>query len=218
MEQTRKIGLLEFNLTSFIWCLTLPVVAFVLVLSLGPVLNVNNLGSPLSRESLSQFLQYYNSHMVNEGLQIFLNNFTAVLVMVYFTPLALGIRQIWEKWRCRKVSISVFEKNLLFLFPGLFLIRQAINVALVLNNFSANINKSVVVTLAGIILPHGLPELISFSLAGAVGMEVTRKLLFSSSTGKLVGLKELGLLLFLTASCAFLEVFLTPRVFMLLMS
>lgn len=90
--------------------------------------------------------------------------------------------------------------------------RLLIFIAVVTGSLSFGIGKNIILTLAGIILPHGLPELLVFSLAGAAGMEITRKMLSKGRT-KLFSVKLLGLLLLLTAGCAFVEVYFTPKVF-----
>ncbi len=217
MEQTRKNPLMEIDLPCLMWCFCLPVFTFVIAIVLAVVFADTRIGGSLTNESLRRFLDYYDRHQVTEFIVILLNNYIAVLLLVYFTPIALGLKDGWGKWRNKKAGISVFEKILLYLFPGLFLMRQAINIAIIIKDLSGIINKNIVITLAGIILPHGLPELLAFSLAGAIGMGVTRKLLFTPVSGRLVGGKALGILLIFIASCAFLEVYLTPRVFAAIM-
>ena len=218
MEQAKRISFIKVNSTCFAWCFGLPVFAFMIALSLVAGLSGGEPGAALTARSLREFLNYYNTHVVDEFLKIFLNNYLAVLVIVYFTPLVLGLRKILEKCRNKQITLSKFDKVLLYLFPGIFLVRQAVNIAIIANSLASHINKNVIVTLTGIILPHGLPELLAFSLAGAVGMEVTRKLLFSTSQGRLVSGKVLGSLVVFIALCAFLEVYFTPKVFAVIMS
>jgi hypothetical protein len=174
-------------------------------------------GISITVHNLKQFLEYYDKYLFREFFQIFFNNYFAVLVLVYFTPLFIGIRGLWQKWSNKHSEISVFEKLILYLFPGLFMVRQAVNIAVISSGLSGYINKNVIITLTGIILPHGLPELLAFSVAGAIGMEVTRKMLFSQSSGRLVSGKVMILLGLFTALCAFMEVYFTPKIFALLM-
>ncbi len=217
MEQTRKEIFRDFNPTFFIWCLALPVFVFIITLSLANSGSSIEPVASLNGNKIRQFLNYYETYLVDEFVEIFFNNYAVLLVIVYFTPIVLGLRRVWEKWRGKELTLSSLEKSLLYLFPGIFLARQAVNIAITVNALSVQINKNVVITLAGIILPHGLPELLAFSLAGAIGMEVTRKML-STASGTLVNMQVMCLLCIFTALCAFLEVSFTPRVFALLMA
>lgn len=218
MEQATKTWSFGFNYTFFGWCLGLPVSAFIITLFLTATFSVGNTGVTITNHNLQEFINYYDQNSVGECLKIFLNNFCAALVVVYFTPFILYLRQSWEKWRNVEISLSPVEKLVLYIFPGLFLIRQAVSIAFVLNNLSWQINKNVILTFMGIILPHGFPELLAFSLAGAVGMEVTRKLLLSPSTEGIVSARTLSVLLVFIAFCAYVEVYLTPKFFALIMS
>jgi len=211
------------NPVFFLWCLSLPLLAFVFTVFLLSAFSavfpasVSN-GTLVDSRSLQEFLAYYDTHLVREFLEIFLNNYFAALVLIFFTPVILVLRRVWQKWRGRDCVVSVFEKNLLYLFPGIFLIRQAVYMASILSGFSVSIDKNALLILAGILLPHGLPELLAFSMAGALGMEVTGKLLSAISPGKLVRMRTLGLLLLATVFCAFVEVYFTPRIFVAVMS
>lgn len=202
----------------FIWCLMLPIAALVFSLIMLWFFNGNNSTGMLTENMVSSFLQYYDNNRLHEGLRIFLNNYLAVLVIVYFTPVVLWFRYLWQVYRKKQASVTLFEEVILYLFPALFLVRQAVNIAVITDNLSLDIGKSVFLTLAGIILPHGLPELLVFSFAGAIGMEITRRLLSIQGSTKLFNAKLLVLLLFLTAGSAFVEVYFTPKIFALLMT
>lgn len=202
----------------FIWCLMLPTAALVFSLAVLWLFNGDNSAGNLTENMIKSFLQYYDNNGMREWIRIFLNNYLAVLVIVYFTPMVLWLRYLWQVIRKKESSVTVFEKVILYLFPALFLVRQAVNIAVITDDFSFDIGKNVLLTLAGIILPHGLPELLVFSLAGAVGMEITRKLLSIKENTRLFNAKLLGLLLLLTAGSAFVEVYFTPKVFALLMN
>ncbi|PKM83418.1 MAG: hypothetical protein CVU89_01350 [Firmicutes bacterium HGW-Firmicutes-14] len=215
MEQTRKLS--DINFTFFLWCFGLPVFSFIIALSLIASFSGAPSGISITVHNLKQFLEYYDTYLFREFFEIFFNNYFAVLILVYFTPLFVGMRRLWQKWSNKHTEITAFEKLVLYLFPGLFLVRQAVNIAVISSGLSGYINKNVIITLAGIVLPHGLPELLAFSIAGAIGMEVTRKILFSSSSGKLVSGNVLILLCLFTALCAFMEVYFTPKIFALLM-
>ena len=218
MEQIKKNFLKnDFNPVFFTLCFTGPVLAFLLTLWVISALSVGNGEVFLTAQRLREFVAYYDKYMVNEFLEIFLNNYFIILMLVYFTPLVLTLRKLWQRWRGREDEISAFEKGLLYLFPAIFLVRQAVTIALIINSMSASISKNILVTFLGIILPHGLPELVAVSMAGALGMEVTRKVLFSSASGRLVNGRILGLLCLFTALCAFVEVYFTPKIFTILM-
>lgn len=218
MEQVRNTHF-RCNSIFFIWCLGLPVLAFVITLSIISSFSAGtHAGASVTGQSLHEFLTYYDTHWADEFFKIFINNYCAVLILIYFTPITMGVRSIWEKFRKNEVEVSGFEKILLYLFPILFLIRQAVNIALILNNFSGQIDKNIYLTLAGIIMPHGIPELLVFSLVGALGMEVTRRHLSDPESGGLVRGGALGMMSVLVALCAFIEVYFTPRVFVYLMN
>lgn len=202
----------------FVWCLMMPTAALIFSLVVLWFFNDRNIPGTLTENMIYSFLQYYDNNRLHEGVRIFLNNYLAVLVIVYFTPVVLWLRYLWQVYRKKQASISTFEKSILYLFPALFLIRQAVNIAVVTDNLSLEIGKSVILTLAGIILPHGLPELLVLSIAGAVGMEITRRLLTMEGGTRLFNAKLMGLLLFLTAGSAFVEVYFTPKVFAMLMN
>jgi len=202
MMRKNSLNILVMPSVFFVWCLMLPTAALVFSLIT---------------------LWFFNGHnstgiLTENMIRIFLNNYLAVLVIVYFTPVVLWLRYSWQVYRKNQTSVTVFEKVILYLFPALFLVRQAVNIAVITGNLSFEIGKSMLVTLAGIILPHGLPELLVFSFAGAVGMEITRRLLSVRGRTKLLDSKLLGLLLFLTAGSAFVEVYFTPKVFVMLMT
>ncbi len=218
MELLKKnMSPVHFNPISFILCFGTPVLAFMVSLFIINSVTAAGGETSLTGQCLTEFLEYYDRYMINEFLTIFLNNYLIVLLLVYFTPVALVLRRIWLKFRQRDEEISAFEKVLLYLFPAVFLIRQAVNIAVILNGTSASISKSVLLTFTGIILPHGLPELLAVSLAGAIGMEVTRKVLYANVSGPLVKSGVLGLLCVFTALCAFVEVYFTPKIFSILM-
>lgn len=202
----------------FMWCLMLPSAALVFSLAMLWLFNGHNSAGNLKENMVRSFLQYYDNNRMREWMRIFLNNYLAVLVIVYFTPIVLWLRCLWQVFRKKESSVTVFEKVILYLFPALFLVRQAVNIAVITDDLSFDIGKNVLLTLAGIILPHGLPELLVFSLAGAVGMEITRRLLSIQESTRLFNAKILGLLLFLTAGSAFVEVYFTPKVFAMLMN
>lgn len=203
----------------FVWCLLLPTAVLIFTLAVIWLFTGSDSNGILSLNMINDFLRYYDRHRLDEGMQIFLNNYLAVLVVVYFTPATLWLRHLWHRYRSKKeTAVTTFEKIILYLFPAFFLVRQAINIAVVTGNLSFGIGKNLILTLAGIILPHGLPELLVFSLAGAVGMEFTRGLLSAKDQTRLISAKLLGLLMLLTAGCAFVEVYFTPKVFALLMT
>lgn len=202
----------------FVWCLMLPTAALVFSLSMLWFFNSHSGAGSLTENMINSFLRYYDNNGMREWMRIFLNNYLAVLVIVYFTPIVLWLRCLWQVFRKKESNVSAFEKVILYLFPALFLVRQAVNIAVITDNLSFDIGKNVLLTLAGIILPHGLPELLVFSLAGAVGMEITRRLLSIQGRTRLFNAKLLGLLLFLTAGSAFVEVYFTPKVFAMLMN
>lgn len=214
----RKYSLPVMPSIFFVWCLMMPTAALVFSLAVLWFFNGHNGTGNLTQNMISSFLQYYDNNGAHEWMRIFLNNYLAVLVIVYFTPVVLWLRYFWQVYRKKQTSVTVFEKVILYLFPALFLVRQAINIAVITDDLSFDIGKNVLLTLAGIILPHGLPELLVFSLAGAVGMEITRRLLSLQDGSGLFNVKLLGLLLFLTAGSAFVEVYFTPKVFAILMS
>ena len=218
MEHIKKNTLIiHFNPVFFTLCFGSPVFAFIVSLFIINALTAAGGEASLTSQCLREFLEYYDRYMANEFLKIFLNNYFIVVLLEYFTPLALLLRRVWQKFRNRNDEISAFEQVLLYLFPAVFLIRQAVNIAIILNGTSTSISKNVLLTFAGIILPHGLPELLAVSLAGAIGMEVTRKVLFSNVSGPLVKGRVLGLLGLFTALCAFIEVYFTPKIFSILM-
>ncbi|WP_418791619.1 stage II sporulation protein M [Phosphitispora sp. TUW77] len=218
MEQINKNALtVNFNPIFFLLCFGCPVFAFIISLFAINTLTTGGGEMFLTGQSLAEFLKYYNRYMVDEFLKIFLNNFFIIILLVYFTPITLVLRRGWQKFRNRDDEISSFEKVLLYLFPAVFLIRQAVNIAINLNGTSANISQNILLTFVGIILPHGLPELLVVSLAGAMGMEVTRKVFFTYTSGPLVKGWVLGLLGLLTALCALVEVYFTPKIFSILM-
>ena len=202
----------------FVWCLFLPTAALAFSLAMLWLFNGHNSAGNLTENMVNSFLQYYDNNGMREWMRIFLNNYLAVLVIVYFTPIVLWLRYLWQVFRKQQSSVTFFEKVILYLFPALFLVRQAVNIAVMTDNLSFDIGKNVLLTLAGIILPHGLPELLVFSLAGAVGMEITRRLLSIRENTRLFNVKLLGLLLILTAGSAFVEVYFTPKVFAMLMN
>ncbi|MBU7008404.1 stage II sporulation protein M [Phosphitispora fastidiosa] len=218
MEQIKQSALTDhFNPVFFTLCFGSPVCAFIVSLFIISAITASGGETSLTGQCLTEFLTYYDQYMVNEFLKIFSNNFFIVVLLVYFTPLALLLRRVWQKLRSRSDDISAFEKVLLYLFPAIFLIRQAVNIAVILNGTSTSISKNVMLIFTGIILPHGLPELLAVSLAGAIGMEVTRRVLFSNVSGPLVKARVLGLLGVFTALCAFVEVYFTPKIFSILM-
>jgi len=216
MEYVRKALAVNLNSKFFIWCFTLPIAAFVVTLSLGTVLADTVTQPGFNSRSVSEFLRYYDRYLLREFMIIFSNNYFAALVVVYFTPLALGLRRFWGRWRGKNTPLSRLEQALLYLFPAIFLVRQAVNIAVVLSGLAGPMSKNILVSFAGLILPHGLPELAAFSLAGALGMEVTHKLFNSVDSGRVVNARVLVILTTVFAFCAFLEVYFTPRVFALL--
>ena len=218
MMRKNSLNILVMPSVFFVWCLMLPTAALVFSLITLWFFNGHNSTGILTENMINSFLQYYDNNRLREGIRIFLNNYLAVLVIVYFTPVVLWLRYSWQVYRKNQTSVTVFEKVILYLFPALFLVRQAVNIAVITGNLSFEIGKSMLVTLAGIILPHGLPELLVFSFAGAVGMEITRRLLSVRGRTKLLDSKLLGLLLFLTAGSALVEVYFTPKVFVMLMT
>lgn len=225
MEYIRRALNININPAFLGWCLALPAAAFLVALLTAPSFSHPSASLPLSSQRLREFLSYYDIYRFKEFAVIFGNNFLAVVTVVYFTPLALSLRRVWERLRGRRTEVSMMEKNLLFLFPGLFLVRQAVYIALASCELASQIGRNVVITMIGIILPHGIPEFLVFSLAGAVGMEVTRKALTVSQgkgltvlPDKAVSSYTLGVLASAVAACALVEVCLTPKVFAVLMA
>jgi len=218
MELIKRTFSFGFNRVFFMWCFALPVAAFVITLFFTGVFADTAGGNQITNLGLKKFLAYYTANGINEFLVIFLNNYMAVLIIVYFGPVALWVRRQWERWRDRETALSALEKILLYVFPAVFLVRQAVNIAVIINGMAASINKNVILMFTGIVLPHGLPEFLVFCVAGAVGMEVTHKMLFSDSPGQIISGRVMLGLLVLIGACAFLEVYFTPRIFAALMS
>lgn len=216
MEQVDKKNLIKFNTRFFLWCISLPVVFFFVTLLFSALFFAGGIGNGLSRHTMAEFLNYYRENYVREFLKIFLNNSFVGLVMIYFTPFALFVRKVWEKHRDYNFPLSTRERLMLYSFPTVFLTRDAIRIALTVSDVSSQIQKDMFLTFLGIIFPHGLPELVALGLAGAVGMEVTRRHV-TNHAEKTPGLKVILFLIFLIGAAAFLEVRFTPVVFALLM-
>lgn len=216
MEQVDERSMPKFNLRFFLWCIGLPVLFFLVTMLLAALFSAGGLGNGLDRQALAEFVTYYRENYVGEFFKIFLNNSFVALVMIYFTPFALFIRKIWEKHKDYDFPLSHRERILLYAFPAIFLTRDAIRIALVVSDLSGRIQKDMVLTFLGIIFPHGFPELVALGMAGAVGMEVTRRYVTKQGE-KTPELKVLLFLIFAIAACAFLEVRFTPLVFALLM-
>lgn len=218
MEQIAKNRTENFNGTFLIWCIVFPVISFMGTLLLANYFTQGHPGEVITRKSLAAFLKYYEENHMTEFLTIFVNNSFSALVLVYFTPFILFVRRRWEKLRNYSIQLSGFEKLLLYSFPVMFLVREAVRIAMLVNGLSLQINKSLVLTFSGMLLPHGLPELIAFSVAGAFGMEVTKHCLTEPSFERAVGSRKIVLLIVTIGLCAYLEVSFTPRVFAILMS
>lgn len=216
MEYIRRALAVSENLTFFLWCFTVPVISFVMTLALGALLSDSVSQPAFTSRALGEFTGYYDRYFLREFTIIFLNNYLAALVVVFFTPIALWIRKLWERWRGNSTPLSPVERTLLFLFPALFLIRQSVNIGIILSGLAGDMSKNIVIAFTGLILPHGLPELAAFSMAGALGMAVTRELIKARPSERLIKGRILALLTAAIAFCAFLEVFLTPKVFALL--
>lgn len=216
MEISRNFRV-KLNSGFFIWCTSVPVLFFVITLLLAAVFSTDAMDKLSKERTLTEFLSYYKNNSVREFLIIFFNNSFVALVIIYFTPFALFVRNLWEKGRGVTAALSPRERLILYSFPVLFLIREAIRIALTVSDLSGQIDRGVIVTFLGIIFPHGLPEFLALSVAGAIGMEVTRRC-FSSSTDRMPGVKQVALLIIFIGFCAFLEVYLTPRIFALLLS
>jgi hypothetical protein len=218
MRQSKAYSSLDFNVTFFLWCFTLPIFVFMIALAVIDNFIAVKGDMFVTAQQLRSFLLYYDKYIIREFAVIFGNNFLAVLVVIYFTPVYLWFRKRWAGWRNSKTALTAFEKILLYLFPALFLIRQSLNIVASLYRLSERINENIIVTMIGVILPHGLPELIAFSITGAIAMGVTKKIISSGSSGKPINLNIVGLLCILTGLCAFVEVYFTPKIFALIMS
>lgn len=216
MEQAEKRSAIKFNVRFFLWCMGLPVSFFLLTLLLSALFSAGGMGNGLSRQALTEFLSFYRENYVREFFIIFLNNSFVALVMIYFTPFALFLRKVWERQKDYDFTLSTRERYLLYSFPIIFLTRDAIRIALVVSDLSSRIQKDVILTFLGIIFPHGFPELVALGLAGAVGMEVTRRFLVKAEE-KTPGFKVILFLISCIAAAAYLEVRFTPEVFALLM-
>ncbi len=217
MEQVEKVSEIKFNVGLILWCVGLPILFFTITLLSTALFSAGEMGNGLSRQVLAEFLRYYRENYVREFFIIFLNNSFIALVLVYFTPFALFLRKIWEKYRDCNSLLSIRERFLLYSFPTIFLNREAIRFALVVNDFSGQIQKGRILTFLGIIFPHGVPELLALGMAGAVGMEVTLRYI-GKKDHKNPSLKVLLLLILSIGLAAFMEVRLTPGIFALLMS
>lgn len=207
----------KLNPGFFVWCVSLPVIFFIITLSLSALFSTEAMDKITRQRSLTEFLSYYNNNSLREFIIIFFNNSFVAIVIIYFTPFALYVRNWWEQRRGVSADLSPREKLILYSFPVLFLIREAVRIALTVSDLSGQIDRGVLITFFGIIFPHGLPEFLALSVAGAMGMEVTKRCFYSVS-GTMPGVKQVvGLIIFI-GFCAFLEVKLTPRVFALLLS
>lgn len=216
MEQAEKRSAIKFNVRFFLWCIGLPVTFFLLTLFLAALFSAGGLGGGLNGQALTEFVKYYRENYVSEFFKIFLNNSFVALVMIYFTPFALFIRKVWEKHMDYDFPLSTREKILLYSFPAVFLTRDAIRIALIISDLAERIQKDMIITFLGIIFPHGFPELVALGMAGAVGMEVTRRHIMRQGE-KTPQLKVLLFLILCIGAAAFLEVRFTPLVFALLM-
>lgn len=216
MEISRNFRV-KLNPGFFVWCVSVPVLFFIMTLLLAAVFSTDAMDKLTNERSLNEFLSYYKNNSIREFLIIFLNNSFVAIVIIYFTPFALFIRNAWEKRRGITTALSPRERLILYSFPVLFLIREAIRIALIVSDLSGQIDRGVIITFFGIIFPHGLPEFLALSVAGAMGMEVTRRC-FSSTSGRTPGMKQVIVLIIFIGFCAFLEVHLTPKVFALLLS
>lgn len=216
MEEVEKGGAIKFNVRFFLLCIGLPISFFLLTLLLAALFSTGSLGEGLNRRALAEFVSYYRDNYVKEFFKIFLNNSFVALVMIYFTPFALFLRKIWEKHRDYDFPLSTREKILLYSFPAVFLTRDAMRIALIVSDLAGQIQRDIFVTFFGIIFPHGFPELVALGLAGAVGMEVTRRHITKHGE-KTPEIKILLFLIFCVGAAAYLEVLFTPMVFALLM-
>ena len=216
MEISRNFRV-KLNSGFIVWCVCVPVLFFVITLLLAAVFSTDAMDKLSNERSVAEFLSYYKNNSIREFSTIFLNNSFVAIVIIYFTPFALFVRDTWEKRRGMTSPLSSRERLILYSFPVLFLIREAIRIALTVSDLSGQIDRGVIITFFGIIFPHGLPEFLALSVAGAMGMEVTRRC-FSSAPGRTPGIKQVSLLIIFIGFCAFLEVHLTPRVFALLLS
>ncbi|HWI55521.1 MAG TPA: stage II sporulation protein M [Desulfobacteria bacterium] len=216
MEQVEKRSTIKFNLRFFIWCIGLPVLFFLLTFLLAALFSTHRSDNGSNGQALAEFLRYYRENSFREFFKIFLNNSFVAFVMIYFTPFALFIRKVWENRKDYDFTLSTREIILLYSFPAVFLTRDAIRIALIVSDLSGKIHKDMIFTFLSIIFPHGFPELVALGMAGAVGMEVTRRHVTKQGE-KTPELKVLLFLLFCFGAAAYLEVRFTPLVFALLM-